>query len=171
MLIEQAFFSLPEVLHGSGYQHQDYESGVVAAFSLSLLQELNGRNVPNPIGCMQSEKMFRQGGDFRGCPGPRYLRADLFANFSRLTVGNRRLAQYGWRHNAWLEGKFLRRPDVALDTHSPNKTSTVASFLADLIRLAVLVPERVGHDSFSGRYFLHVYDQPPEYYLTFHNRP
>jgi hypothetical protein len=170
MLIEQAFFSLPEVLHGSGYQQQDYESGIVGAFTLSLLQVLNGRNVPNPIGCLQSEKMFRTGGDFPGCTNPRYLRADLFVDVSRMTVANRRLAQYGWRHNAWLEGKFLRRPTAAPNTHSPNKTSAVASFAADLIRLAVLVPDKVGEQSIAGRYFLHVYDQPPEYFLTFRDR-
>ena len=170
MLIEQAFFSLPEVLHGSGYQQQDYESGIVGAFTLSLLQVLNGRNVPNPVGCLQSEKMFRAGGDFPGHPAPRYLRADLFVDVTRMTVANRRLAQYGWRHNAWLEGKFLRRPAAGANTHSPNKTSSVASFAADLIRLAVLVPEAIGGLSKAGRYFLHVYDQPPEFYLTFQNR-
>jgi hypothetical protein len=46
MLIEEAFFSLPEILHGSGYQTQSYESGIVSALTLSLLQVLNGRNAP-----------------------------------------------------------------------------------------------------------------------------
>lgn len=48
MLIEQAFLALPEILHGWGYQDQDYEAGLVNAFSLALLQVLNGRNAPNP---------------------------------------------------------------------------------------------------------------------------
>jgi hypothetical protein len=170
MLIEQAFFSLPEVLHGSGYLQQDYEAGVVAAFSMSLLQVLNGRNVPNPISCLQSEKMFRARGDFRGAAGPRYFRTDLFMNIGSMTVGNKRLAQYGWRHNAWLEGKFFRRPSTPPETHSTAKTQTVAGIMADLIRLAVFVPERIDRPSRAGRYMLHVYDQPPEYYLTHQKR-
>lgn len=48
MLIEQAFFSLPEVLHGTGYQSQSYEYGIVSVLILSLLKVLNGRNAPNP---------------------------------------------------------------------------------------------------------------------------
>ncbi len=170
MLMEQAFFSLPEVLHGSGYLQQDYEAGVVAAFAMSLLQVLNGRNVPNPISCLQSEKMFRAGGDFRGAAAARYFRADLFMNIGSMTVGNKRLAQYGWRHNAWLEGKFFRRPSAPPETHSTAKTQTVAGMMADLIRLAVFVPERTDKPSRAGRYMLHVYDQPPEYYLTFQKR-
>lgn len=59
MLIEQAFFSLPEVLHGTGYQSQSHESGIASALTLSLLQVLNGRKVPNPIGCLQSERLYR----------------------------------------------------------------------------------------------------------------
>lgn len=59
MLIEQAFFSLPEVLRGTGYQSQSFESGIVSALTLSLLQVQNGRNVPNPIGCLQSERLYR----------------------------------------------------------------------------------------------------------------
>lgn len=59
MLIEQAFFSLPEVLHGTGYQSQSYESGIVSALTLLLLQVPNGLNVPNPLGCLRSERLYR----------------------------------------------------------------------------------------------------------------
>lgn len=97
MLIEQAFFSLPEILHGSGYQTQSYESGIVSALALSLLQVLNGRNVPNPIGCMQSERLYRRDGLYSVGGQARYLRADLFANVDRLYVANKRLSQYGSR--------------------------------------------------------------------------
>ena len=59
MLTEQAFFSLPIALHGTSYQSQSYESGIVTALTLSLLQVLNGRNVQNPIGCLQNERLCR----------------------------------------------------------------------------------------------------------------
>jgi len=170
VLIEQAFFSLPEVLHGSGYQTQSYESGIVSALSLSLLQVLNGRNVPNPIGCLQSEKLYRSNGLFRPGGQPRYLRADLFANVDRLYVANRRLGQYGWRHHHWLECKFLRGQAGDGDTHAGNKSPITGSVLADLLRLALLINED-RKETISARYFLHVYDADPKYYLTFRGRP
>src|ERR1039457_333080 len=106
MILEQAFFALPEVLHGSGYQQQDYESGLVSALSQAVLQVLNGRNVPNPIACIQNERLYRPNGLYHGLDQPRYLRADLFLDVSRLHVANRRLSQYGWRHRIWIEAKF-----------------------------------------------------------------
>lgn len=169
MLLEQAFFALPEILHGSGYQRQDYEAGIVGAYTLAVLQVLNGRNVNNPIGCIQAERLFRNSGNFAGVANPRYLRADLYLDTSRLFVANRRLSQYGWRHHLWLEGKFFRGQAGDGSSHSGNKTNYVASILADLARLAVLVPE-TGVESSSGRYFLHVYDAHPQYYLTYKKR-
>lgn len=170
MLIEQSFFSLPEVLHGSGYQTQSYESGIVSALTLSLLQVLNGRNAPNPIGCLQSEKLYRSTGMF-GQIGPRYLRADLFADVARLRVANKRLSQYGWRHKNWLECKFLRGQAGEIgDRHASNKSPATGAILADLLRLALLIPE-TGNETRSSRYFLHVYDADPKFYLTTQSRP
>ena len=170
MLVEQAFFALPEVLHGSGYQSQSYESGIVSAFTLSLLQVLNGRNVPNPIGCLQSERLYRSGGVFTQGESPRYLRADLFADVGRLFVANKILSQYGWRHHIWMECKFLRGQAGNGDKHAGNKSPITGSFIADLLRLSLLVPEKTNKTR-SSRYFLHVYDADPKYYLTLRGRP
>ncbi len=170
MILEQAFYALPEVLHGSGYQQQDYEAGLVNAFSHATLQVLNGRNAQNPIGCIQNERLFRTGGIYQGLAEPRYLRADLFINTSRLFVANRRLAQYGWRHNNWLEAKFLRGQTNLGTQHSGNKTAHVAGYLADLVRMGTLVGEVAGQPTSNARYFLHVYDSEPKWYLTFRNR-
>lgn len=170
MLIEQAFYSLPEVLHGSGYQTQSYESGIVSAFSLSLLQVLNGRNVPNPIGCLQSERLYRTNGVYKAGGAPRYLRADLFADVGRLSVANKRLSQYGWRHRLWLECKFMRgQAGEDGSKHAGNKSPATGAILADLLRLAFLTPEITDRTS-SSRYFLHVYDADPKFYLTFRGR-
>ena len=170
MLIEQAFFSLPEILHGSGYQTQSYESGIVSALTLAILQVLNGRNAPNPIGCLQSEKLYRSDGYFRTGGQPRYLRADLFADVARLRVANKRLSQYGWRHNNWLECKFLRGQAGDGNKHASNKSPVTGSVLADLLRISLLIPEPDAKTS-SSRYFLHVYDADPKFYLTFQGRP
>lgn len=170
MLIEQSFFALPEVLHGSGYQTQSYESGIVSALTLALLQVLNGRNVPNPIGCLQSERLYRIDGLYQPGGNPRYLRADLFADVNRLYVANKRLSQYGWRHHLWLECKFLRgQAGEDGNQHAGNKSPATGAILADLLRLALLVPETTAK-THSSRYFLHVYDADPKFYLTFRGR-
>lgn len=169
MIIEQAFLQLPEILHGSGYRQQDYEAGIVGALSLSVLQVLNGHNTNNPIACLHHEKLFRDKGIFKGFDKPRYLRADLHVSVGRLLVANNRLAQYGWRHNLWLEAKFLRNQTNNGTKPSSNKSTHAANFLADIIRLAILVPENTDTTS-DGRYFLHVYDSDPKLYLTFSKR-
>jgi hypothetical protein len=170
VVIEQAFFHLPEILHGSGYSLQEYEAGIVGALSLSVLQVLNGRNATNPISYLHHEKLYRDKGVYTGAYGPRYLRADLRVKANGLKTGNSRLAQYGWRHYNWLEAKFLRGQSASGTKHSGNKPAHAASFIADLLRLSILVPEKGSHSS-NGRYFLHVYDSDPTWYLTYRKRP
>lgn len=160
MILEQAFFLLPEILRGSGYLLQDYESGIVNAFTLGLLQELNGRNAPNPLAFLKTECLYVTTGNARP------LRADLFLDSHNLRVANINLARYGWRHHNWLESKFFRDSAVFPDVHAKSKTTVTASILADLIRLACLVPETPGKASVSNRYFLHVYDAPPRLYVA-----
>ena len=109
MLIEQALFSLPEVLTGGGYPKQDYEGGIVAALGQSLLQELNGRNAVNPLSHLIAERLYLKTG-FAGANGKkRYLRADLHLNLKPLRLGTKRLSGFGWRHSNWIEAKFFRQ--------------------------------------------------------------
>jgi hypothetical protein len=157
MITEQALLHLPEILTGSGYPEQHYESGIVSAFSLALLQALNGRNVPNPISCLQTEKPFRgREGWPRPAPEmPRYLRADLNVKLNRMKAGSKRLAAYGWRHDNWIESKFFRGA-------VPNKQVNTGALLADLLRILTLVPsirDRKNQDNeITGRFLLHVYE-------------
>ncbi len=166
MITEQALLHLPEILTGSGYPEQHYESGIVSAFSLALLQSLNGRNVPNPIACLQTEKPFRgrEGWPRPEPETPRYLRADLNVRLHQLRVGSKRLAAYGWRHDNWIESKFFRG-DV------PNKQVNTGLLLADLVRILALVPsvraKRFPDHDLAGRFLLHVYEGlSPEPYLS-----
>jgi hypothetical protein len=161
VIIEQAFIALPELLLGNRYLVQDYEAGIVGVFSMAILQELNGRNVTHPIQHLQAERRYT-------AVSPR--RADLFVNTRRLMVTNRRLANYGWRHHNWVEAKFYRNK-LALQRHATNKATFQGQLIADLIRLTCLVPLTLGRLDSNGRYFLHVYDDEPRYYLPYQNRP
>lgn len=162
MILEQAFHALPEILCGSRYPGQDYESGIVMALTMAILQELNGRNVANPLSCIQGERLYEDNGFANGAGTPRYLRADLVLNTGSLRVASKRLGdRYGWRHENWLEAKFFR-----VRNKLTNKTGPTAALLADLVRLATLVPEKPGTGSFKGRYLLHIYDRPPTDYIS-----
>lgn len=169
MLLEQAFHALPEILCGSRYPGQDYESGVVMALTMAILQELNGRNVPNPLGCIQGECLYEKTGFANAGANPRYLRADLVLDTRPLWVASKRLGdRYEWRHFNWLEAKFFR---ARTEQKGTNKTAPTASLLADLLRLASLVPEKPGKKSENGRYLLHIYDRvPTEYIATRRNK-
>lgn len=161
MILEQAFQILPEALCGSRYPGQEYESGIVSAFAMSVLQQLNGRNAPNPIGCFEGERLYDDNGFGQG----RWLRADLVVATDRLRVANQVLGNhYQWRHRNWLEAKFSRVRGQAPVT---SKTPSTALLIADLIRLIVLVPETPGEETRNGRYLLHVYDRPADAYLSF----
>ncbi len=149
---------------GNGYQEQFYEGGIVNAYSLALLQALNGRNIPNPLSCIQAEKPFRgRKGWSRPEGNDRYLRSDLFLNLDRNSVESTGLSSYGWRHHNWFEAKFFR-------ASTPNQQQNTADLLADMLRLIALVPDEHADNRFglssTGRFLLHVYEGKPEDYLS-----
>lgn len=171
MLIEQAFFSVPEILTANFYPTTEYEGGLVTAMSRAILQELNGRNTPNPNALIQGECSFTPGGIPIGGAKRRFLRADMFVNLKPLDLGNREFERFGWRYHNWLEAKFFRRGRKVDGGFKKivNQTSHTALIAADLIRLATLVPETRGIPSRSARYLLHVYDCKPSDHV-FYNR-
>lgn len=202
MIIEQAFHILPEILVGARYPTQSYEGGIVVAFSMALLQELNGRNANNPISHMMAEHLYQSELVLKRSTKemvllceedpfltdkntPKYLRADLHVALERLEVGSSALARFGWRHSNWVEAKFFRD---AFAKPSSNSTTQLGEMMADLIRLVALppwqatlvafgtraakhklfsdktLPKVVSNRLFTGRYFIHVYQGPPEHY-------
>jgi len=171
MILEQALFYLPEILTGNGYPRQRYEGGIVAAFSLALLQSLNGRNISNPISCLQTERPFRgtEGWPRGETTKRRYLRSDLYLNTEKTEVVSERLLNYGWRSRNWVEAKFFRE-----STKNPQQNT--ANLLADLLRLLALVPNHMEGNSENrrintGRFLLHVYESfDPKTYLSINRR-
>jgi hypothetical protein len=189
MLIENAFHYLPEILSGSNYAVQEYEAGIVNAVSLAVLQELNARNIPNPLAVLTVERPYSREGFERpdGKQERRHLRADLFVDISRNHVSTEALSRFGWRHLNYLEAKFFR-PGCG------PSTSNAALLLADLIRLCCLTPPWVKGwnagkhsrpcpcagvldpsgkytDICVGRYLLHVYEGDPDVLVGKRVRP
>lgn len=186
MIFEHAVNTLPEVLAGTGYPYQEHEGGIVAAFSMATLQELNSRNVPNPLSCVQCEKLFRDKPagweSLKPDQKKRYLRADIRLSLHTLRVGNRALAAFGWRHDNWLEAKFFRSfsDKTGLPITNKNQSIHTGSLLADLLRILALCPRGVPRKIESnpekrnlsnvGRYLLHVYSGEVSQHLSLMRR-
>lgn len=147
---------MPEILLGSGYAHQEYRQGfeasIVAAFSLALLQELNGRNAANPISYFMAEKRYPDVNE--------KIRADLHVDLSKLFSGSESYSNYGFRFSNWIEAKYFR-----VTNGTPPNTQNLGSIVADLIRLVALVPKEsvfnTDNKTRTGRYFLHIYQGDP----------
>ncbi|GKW23972.1 hypothetical protein PEC311524_15660 [Pectobacterium carotovorum subsp. carotovorum] len=157
MIFEQAFMSLPEFLTGTPFKRYQFEGTIVTAFSMAVLQELNSRNVPNPVSLLRAEVNY---------PTDERKRADLHIDLRKLDIFNDDLQSYGFYENNWLEAKFCRL------SKSGKPVTTILSstflILKDLIRLCSLVPDnQLQNDySISGRYLLHAYQGDPSQYFN-----
>lgn len=157
MLIEQAFMALPEFLTGAPFKKYRNEGTVVTAFSMAILQELNSRNVLNPVAALREEVNY---------PVAPNWRADLHLDLEALKVFTRELSSYGYYQNNWLEAKFCRLGE----TGRPTVTNIKSTFLLlkDVIRLCCLPPDSLARSkSESGRYLLHAYQSDPTQYFTY----
>jgi hypothetical protein len=150
MLIETAFGYFPEILCGSNYEIQRYEAGLVNALSLAMLQELNARNIANPLSCITVEKPYsKEGFEREGGGKRRHLRLDLFLNTSRNPISTPQLYRFGWRDLNYVEAKFFRSPPseieeaIEQDDVRGDVNGNAADLLTDLIRLCCLTPPDV----------------------------
>ncbi|CAM2066756.1 hypothetical protein SCOR_15355 [Sulfidibacter corallicola] len=155
MLFEQAFMSLPEFLTGLPYQSPDFEGTLLSAFSMAVLQELNGRNINNPISCLRSEVKYRDTTE---------MRADLHLDLEAMKILTPELKQYGIYQHNWLEAKYFRlninnKPTI-------DSLKVVLLLLKDIIRLVTLPPENNISDSKAARYLLHAYQGDPKKHIA-----
>lgn len=166
MIFEQAFMALPEILTGLPSKDRDfeYEGTVMTAFSMAVLQELNGRNIINPISCFRSEATYQS---------LKNKRADAYLDLESLNIFTDILSNYGFYKENWLEAKFCRFNEKGNATQ--NKNLTTFLILKDIIRLVIFSNEdctKNNHSnnkdfcSKSGRYLLHVYEGKPEKHIA-----
>ncbi len=160
MLVEAAFYKLPELLT-SDFAHTDtYEGTLVNSFSTCILMELNGRNTPNPYEHVHTEKPYPTMGEDK-----RRWRADIFLNLQGAVQIDGRMAAYGVRELNWVEIKGFFESTRSLST--PPKTAHAGRILRDLMRLALLPEELPGAIRQNGRYLLVVFANNPKGSLPF----
>jgi hypothetical protein len=178
MLMEQAFFAVPEFLVGAGFQKFDAEGTLVMAYAMAILQELNGRNVNNPIAQIRGEVQY---------PISANRNADIHLDYRKVGVLASSFQDYGVRPDNWLEAKYFRGTP---SSKNGAKQQAMYSLLRDLLRVLALVPEPAfpivttppagvggatatapagtapSPRSESTRYLLHVYERKPSDFIV-----
>jgi len=160
LIIESAFFKLPELLTSS-FSHRDtYEATVVHFLSLALNMELNSRNIPRPYEHIVTEKPYPIEGD-----SFRRLQADLFLKLEGAVPTDARMALYGARPLNWIEVKAYL--GSTRKSNSPPKTENVGRILKDILRLCLFPKEWQGKHRQNGRYLILVFSNEPQKSLAF----
>ncbi|MGQ7272245.1 hypothetical protein [Marinobacter nauticus] len=148
--------ALPEFLTGAPFQEYKYEGTIVNAFSMAILQELNTRNVLNPVSALRGEVNYSSDSTWR---------ADLHMDLRELRIFTDALRKYGYYEENWMEVKFFRKGESGKPVVPALKSTFL--LLNDLIRLCTLVPDNLaGEKSKAARYLLHAYQGDPWQYLT-----
>jgi hypothetical protein len=171
MIIESAFAILPESIAGMGFQRVSREANAVSAFSFSLLNALHAKNVVDPIQRLQQEKHYATkkaplppAGNNRHC--------DIYIDYGGSLIGSQRLANFGWRYQNYLEAKYLKSYKKTNSGQDTRASANTAEVIADLIRLACLVPEpdlltgRGTPKTATARYFLVISDDPISVFIN-----
>lgn len=159
MIIEGAFYKLPELLLGHSFPESQYEATLTSNLAMAILLELNARNVPMPQGRVHVERPYEV-----SKPGPA-CRADLYVDLEGLYPTGSWLRNYGVKEKNWIESKFYGGIGRASGTET--KTSNAGQIARDLLRLCLFVEELQGKIRHNGRYLLVVFNRKPEAYLAF----
>lgn len=163
MLIEAAFFKLPEILT-SRFDHADtYEGTLLSSFVACIMMELNSRNIPNSYEHVVTEKPYPT-----IAPGQRRWRADLLLKLEGAVSVRGRRELYGMRELSWLELKGFF--EATRSTSTPPKTVQAGLVLRDLLRVCLLPEELPGKIRQNARYILVVLANAPRESLPFGGR-
>ncbi|MEN6413437.1 MAG: hypothetical protein ABFC84_11895 [Veillonellales bacterium] len=153
MLIEGAFYKLPEILAASDDPQGIYEANIANLFAMGILLEFNARNVENALQNIQLEKRYEKS---------RNLRADVYVNLAKFS---KNLYIYGIRPNNWIEAKYFG--GLKRNKGNETKSENAGAIMYDIFRLCCLVPLSLQKKDNMTRYVLNVFNNRPEKYLAY----
>src|SRR5437667_10066952 len=148
MLIESAFFKLPELLLSNSDHGSEVESTIVHLFASALQMEMNARNIPRLFASGLTEKPYDG-----VASDQKMVRADLHVNLRSAIDFDSRILAYGVRLLNWVEAK------APLSTHRyPAATVRLNSVAQDCLRHGLLPKQCQGPSTGAGlrRYLLWV---------------
>jgi len=162
MIVEGAFYNLPETVTRIEYTKHEkkdtsthvHEAVLSGYFVMSLLNELNSRNIQNPMEKIVLEQPY---------PHHHKKRCDIYTKFGTIFQGiDLQMEGLGYRTNNYIEVKFFfeKQPPS-----SGRKTANVGRILYDLFKLSILLK-----NNNDGKYLLIVFNRNKEQYLAFNKR-
>lgn len=162
MIIEGAFFKIPELLIQNRAPGDHYEGTLVSQLAMAVLLELNARNIPQALHRIHIERPYPSR-DGERPPG----RADLFVDLDGVFPSSLHdpFAEYGIRAHNWLEAKLFAR--IGQRSGTETKTSNAGAIALDLIRLCLFIPESTWGPTRNARYLLLISDREPTQYVAF----
>jgi len=158
MIIESAFYKLPDYFLTKETPELDYESQLVTYFVLSIFLELQNRGINTPYLNIQLEKKY---------PKKNY-RADIFVKIPWLKYKEslrKKIIAAGYYQifeKNWIEVKFFGAKERTKS--SSQKTMNVWTILNDLLRLKSYIASN------EGKYLLIGFNRSPKEYLAFQTK-
>lgn len=156
MIIESAFYKLPDYFLSEKAPQLSYENQLVTYFVLSIFLELQNRGIDNPFLNIQLGRRY---------PKVKNKSVDIFVNIPWLEQSlNKKSIASNYYHvfkENWIEVKFFGAIERTKKVHTRNKTFNVRKIIDDLLRLRFYAPFN------AGRYFLVGFNRKPQDYLAF----
>jgi len=149
MIIENAFYKIPEILMSYDNIDDGYEGNIVNLLMTAVVLEFNIRNVDTPLKLIRTEKRYHMNNR---------QRCDMYVDY-RDTYDERILTKYNIQSKNYIEAKYYG----GKKRHSGNevKTQKVGEFIYDIYRLFNYT------DSNDGKYLFAIFNDKPETYLAF----
>ena len=172
MVIEGAFYKLPDYFLSEETPQLSYEGQLISYFTLAIFLELQNRGIANPFLNIQLEKRYSKVN-----PKAKNKWVDIFVDVPWLESSSSEskkalTANYYhiFREN-WVEVKFFGGIERAEEREkrggkkgAETTTENVGSILGDLLRLKSYLPLNC------GKYFLVGFNRSPKKYLAFRKR-
>ena len=127
MIVEGAFYKLPELLLGHDSPEGQYEATLASHLAMAVLLELNARNIPMPQRRIHVERPYPV-----EKTGPA-ARSDLYVDLDGVFPPGPSLSHYGFHTHNWIECKFYAR--IGRSSSSITKVGNAGLIARDLLSL------------------------------------
>lgn len=158
MIIESAFYNLPELLMLGSSDKETYEATLINRMAMGVLTGLTARNIELPMKRIHIEKPYPDINK-EYCPG----RADLFIDLSSIYSSSFH-RRYGMNSDNWIEAKYFG--GIGRQSSAQAKTYNAGIIAQDLLRLCLFVKEERSKSRNNARYLVLLFNRRPEEYLS-----
>lgn len=156
MLVESAFFKIPEILLTHESPDYLYEANITNLLTQGVVLELNARNIDNPLRKIHMEKRYDPNEN---------IRCDIYLDFASI-INEGEYSGYGIKSKNWIEAKYFG----GINRNRGNETTSenAGAIMNDIFR--TIYHTHVNGNFNDGKYSLNVFNDNPSKYLAFGRR-